>query len=131
MKKMLAFTTLTVVLIFAATLILAPSNAVSSSKSSNPSVGNPIPDSIGTIIEKSCYPCHSAPGNGMAMSHLNFDKWDNYSPEKQANKANAMCKKVTAGKMPTGSFRKNNPDKVPTEKEVTMLCNWANSLQKK
>jgi hypothetical protein len=130
MKKMLAFTAVIVVLTMAASIILVPSRAVSSKFSKSPA-GQVIPDSIGALLEKSCFPCHSAPGSGMAMMKLNFDKWDSYSPEKQADKAKSMCKKVTAGKMPTSSFRKNNPDKVPTEKETTMLCNWANSLPTK
>ena len=129
MKKMLTFSAAIVVLTMAASIILVPSAV--SSKFSKTSAGYSIPDSIGDLIEKSCYPCHSAPGTGMAMMKLNFDKWDTYSPEKQMDKAKAMCKKVTAGKMPTSSFRKNNPDKVPTEKETTMLCNWANSIQTK
>ena len=131
MKKFLAFTAAFVVIAIGVSVFLVPGKALSSSKTSNPSSVSAIPDSVGNIIEKSCYPCHSSPGNGMAMSHLNFDKWDTYKPEKQADKAAAMCKVLTKGKMPTGSFKKNNPDKVPTDKEVSIICNWAASFSKK
>jgi hypothetical protein len=130
MKKMLAFTAAIFVFTIAASIILVPSSSIGSKLAKSPA-GSVIPDSINGLLEKSCFPCHSSPGNGMAMMKLNFDKWDTYSLEKQADKAQAMCKKVTAGKMPTSSFRKNNPDKVPTDKETTMLCNWANSLKTK
>ena len=43
-----------------------------------------IPDSVFTIIQNSCMDCHATDGNGMAKSKINFDKWDTYSPEKQA-----------------------------------------------
>lgn len=51
--------------------------------------------------------------------------------EKQANKANDICKQVTKGKMPIGSFRKNNPEKVPADQEIKTICNWATAIQEK
>ena len=126
MKKIIAITATIFLSLFFVTLIMAPDKAVSSSNSDK---GASIPDSVTKILEKSCYPCHSAPGSGMAMMHLNFDNWEKYNPEKQADKAKSICKKATSGKMPTSSFKKNNPDKIPTEKEINTLCNWANSLE--
>ena len=131
MKKILAFSAVIVVIAITATVFLTPSNAISSSCTSVSPAGTSIPDSVNNIIEKSCYPCHSSPGNGMAMMHLDFDKWDTYNADKQASKAKDMSKMVTKGKMPTGSFKKNNPDKVPTAKEVSIISNWAASLVKK
>ena len=49
--------------------------------------------------------------------------------DKQVNKAEDMCKQVSKGKMPPKSFRSNNPDKVPTQAEVQVICNWASSLE--
>jgi hypothetical protein len=89
-----------------------------------------IPDSVFAVIQNSCTDCHATDGNGMAKSKINFDKWDEYTPEKQASKAAAMCKQLTKGSMPPGSFRKNNPDRVPTEIQVKMICDWAQSLGK-
>jgi hypothetical protein len=131
MKKIFAVAVSVLTIAIIVTMIAMPSRAISSSNPSNPSMTSSIPDSVSKIIEKSCFPCHSAPGNGMAMSHLNFDKWETYKPEKQADKAKSMCKQVTKGSMPTKSFRNNNPDKVPTPAEVQVICNWANSFPKK
>jgi hypothetical protein len=131
MKKILVFTLSVVLIAVVVAMITLPSHAVSQSKSSAPAMTSSIPDSVAKILEKSCYPCHSEPGNGMAMMHLNFDKWGTYNADKQADKAGDICKKVTKESMPPKSFRKDNPDKVPTAAEVKILCDWANSLSKK
>ena len=131
MKKFFAIAASFCVIALIVTMIAIPSQATSPLKSSNPSMTSSIPDSVSKILEKSCYPCHSAPGNGMAMMHIDLDKWDTYKPEKQAEKAGAMCKKVSKGGMPPKSFRSNNPDKVPTDAQVQVICNWAASLAKK
>jgi hypothetical protein len=128
MKKIFAITSSILLVTLFATIVIMPGRAISSS---NMKSGSSFPDSVGSILEKSCYPCHSEPGNGMAMRRVNFDKWDGYSAEKQTDKAKDICKMVTKGKMPTSSFKKNNPDKVPTDKEVSILCNWAASFEKK
>jgi hypothetical protein len=131
MKKFIAVAVSVLTIAIIVIMIVLPSRAISSSNPSNPSMTSSIPDSVTKIIEKSCFPCHSAPGNGMAMSKLNFDKWETYKPEKKADKANAMCKKVTKGSMPPKSFRSNNPDKVPTDAQVQVICNWAASFPAK
>ena len=131
MKKLLSISAILVIFVFVVAFSPASGTSKGSSHNTPAPAGPAFPDSVSKIIEKSCYPCHSEPGNGMAMMHLNFDKWDSYSPEKQADKAKAMAKKVSAGKMPTGSFKKNNPDKVPTDIEVATLNNWAKSFEKK
>lgn len=131
MKKLFAIVVSVFMIAIIVTMIAMPSRAISSSETSNPSMTSSIPDSIGNIIEKSCYPCHSAPGKGMAMMKLNFDNWETYNPEKQADKAKKMCNKVTKGAMPPKSFRNNNPDKVPTQAQVQVICNWAASFPKK
>ncbi len=87
-----------------------------------------IPDSIFTVLDKSCTHCHVTDGNGMAKSHVNFDNWDTYDAKKQASKAQAICKEMTKGAMPPGGFRKSNPDLVPTDADIRKVCAWANTL---
>ena len=62
---------------------------------------------------------------------LNFDKWESYKPEKQADKAEDICEELTKGGMPPKSFRSNNPEKIPTQAEVQIICNWAASMESK
>jgi hypothetical protein len=90
--------------------------------------GKPIPEGIMKIADKSCVRCHTEPGDPMAITHLNLSNWDKFSPEKQAEKANAMCSMITRDKMPPHSFRKNHPDGVPTKEELKTICDWAQSL---
>jgi hypothetical protein len=131
MKKIFAIAGSVFTIAIITIMIAMPSQATISPETSNPSMVSSIPDSIGTIIEKSCFPCHSAPGKSMAMSKLNFDKWETYKPEKKAAKASAICKEVTKREMPPKSFCENNPEKVPTQAEVRTICNWANSFPAK
>jgi hypothetical protein len=131
MKKFFAIAASVFMTAIIITLIAMPSRAFNSTGNPDPSMTSSIPDSVSKILEKSCFPCHSAPGKGMAMSKVNFDNWETYKPEKQAAKANAICKEVTKQGMPPKSFRENNPDKVPTQAEVQVICNWAASFPKK
>ena len=50
--------------------------------------------------------------------------------EKQKEKAVSICKELTKHGMPTGKWCKNNPDKVPVQADIDMMCRWALSLQK-
>ena len=81
------------------------------------------------IAQKSCVKCHAEPAKGMPISVLNLTSWGNLSEEKQAAKANAMCKMVSKDKMPPKKFRTNNPESVLTTEEITAICDWAKSLQ--
>ncbi len=124
MKKLLSIAFAAVSVLFFTTLIISP---VSAQKGNGG--GKPIPDDVMKIAEKSCVKCHTLPGNGMALAHVNLSNWDKYSPEKQATKAKAMCNMVTKDRMPPKRFRKNNPDGVPTNAEIKTIYKWAQSLQ--
>lgn len=87
-----------------------------------------IPDSVSVVFEKACIGCHSDDGNGMAKGKVNFDKWDTYSDQKKAEKAAGIMKAMNKGSMPPSGFRKNNPDKVPTEADLRLVTTWANSF---
>lgn len=90
---------------------------------------NPIPADVLKIAEKACVNCHTAPGNKMALLHVNLSKWDKYSTETQAKKAEAMCNMVTKEKMPPKNFKKEHPEAIPTVDDVKIICNWAQSLK--
>ena len=109
-------------------VILTVAAAFTPSGKSSPTAPKGIPDSVFAVFHKTCINCHADDGNGMARSHVNFDKWDTYSAEKQADKAKDICKMLTKGAMPPGSYRKANPDLVPTEAEVKKVCDWAHTL---
>jgi hypothetical protein len=128
MKKFHLIVPLMIVAAIAATMIFG-SPKVSSQQKSFQSV-KVIPDDVKQILTNSCAACHNTGGNHMAMSKWNLAAWDTYPAAKQAKKAEAMCSAITKGKMPPGSFKKNNPDKVPTAAQIEVVCKWAGSLKK-
>ena len=90
-----------------------------------------LPANMSQFVQNSCAHCHMEPGNKMALTKVNFSKWDEYSAEKQASKANSVSKMVTKGKMPPKGFKADHPDKVPTDADKKMVQEWAASKQPK
>jgi hypothetical protein len=127
MKKLNSIAVAATIILFFTAMIVHPAAVQSSNKGG--SGGNPIPERVTKIIEKSCVNCHSEPGNPMAMMHLDLSNWDKYSAEKQAAKAKDMCKMVSKDKMPPKKFKEGHPDGVPTSDELKTICDWAQSLQ--
>jgi len=89
----------------------------------------PIPAEVQKITDRCCSPCHAEPGNGMALSRVNFSKWTDYSPTKQAMKAKAICGDASEGKMPPKKYQKNHPENVPTADEIKIICDWVTTYQ--
>jgi len=127
MKKAIILSFSMLIVVFLTSMILNKTAAQSSTKKGI--VSKPISPSVMKIAERSCLKCHTEPGNGMALAHLNLSNWDKFSMEKQADKAKDMCKMVSKDKMPPKSFREKNPDGIPTQKEVKTICDWAQSIQ--
>ena len=92
--------------------------------------GTTLPDSILRFVENSCMDCHAADGNSFARHKLNFSVWETYDSTRQAGKAKEICKELSKKSMPPDKWCKNNPDNVPTQANIDMVCRWANSLQK-
>lgn len=109
-------------------IILAAFNTAPDTTFSDPPKN--IPDSVWAVVEKSCYDCHSSDGNGMAKAKINFDKWDDYSSDKQVSKAQDICTELQKGKMPPSKHRKNNPETIPTDVEVARICTWVQQIGK-
>jgi cytochrome c5 len=110
-------------------LIAHPVSAQTAEKSAATSTS--LPADVAKVVDKSCAHCHMEPGNQMALSRVNFTKWDSYDPAKQASKAALIAKEVSKGKMPPKGYKKDNPDKVPTEADIKVISDWSKSLQPK
>jgi|APDOM4702015159_1054818.scaffolds.fasta_scaffold08034_4 hypothetical protein len=89
---------------------------------------NAMPADVLAIVKKGCFDCHSEPGRIIALTHVNLTKWNEYTADKQAAKARAMCEQLTKGDMPPKRYRENNPVVVPTPEELKILCDWAERL---
>ena len=128
MKKLLYLSLMTIVAIFACGI--AFSRPLNQSTKGTP-VSATIPPDIYKIIGNSCVDCHSKGGKKMAMSHVNFSEWDNYSAEKKAEKAADMVKMLNKGKMPPKLYRESHPENVPSSADIEAITKWAESLPKK
>lgn len=131
MKKLITIATIAIFTLAASSLLLAPQRAIGSGAKGGAIPGVALPDSVLKIVQRACMDCHADDGNGMARSHVNFSKWNDYTAEKQADKAKNMCKELTKGGMPTKGWRKNNPDAVPTKAEIDIICRWSTTLNTK
>jgi len=130
MKKLFFMLIALFVIAVVVTMVAMPSVKTASGIYISGDESQPLADSVMKIVKVSCMDCHADGGNGMANAHVNFSKWVSYKPEKQAAKANDICKMITKGAMPPKKYRANNPDAVPTQAQLTMICNWAKSLNK-
>jgi hypothetical protein len=129
MKKIALFSLIMTVVALVVVLLINPQTVLGSGKpAAEP--GTALPDSVLKFVQKACMDCHADDGNFMAKGKVNFSTWASYDSEKQAKKANAMCKELTKSAMPPKKWRANNPKDVPTQAEVDMVCRWAKSLQK-
>ncbi len=118
------------IMILGASFVIMPAKNTAAPDKGSPASMSSIPDSIQKIFQKACLDCHADNGNGMARSHLNFSGWDNYSAEKQAGKAEAICKVLSKGNMPPKHFKQENPEVIPTAQQVDAICKWAQTLKK-
>ena len=91
--------------------------------------GDPIPENLMKIFDRSCVGCHSTKGNSMAKSMLNFDKWQQMKPKKMVKKAGAVCSAVSSEFMPPKSVRKSKPELIPSKADAEVICKWAESLK--
>ncbi len=91
--------------------------------------GTELPEKVAKVIQKACMDCHSDGGNALARGKVNFSKWAELDPAKQAKKAQAICKELTKGAMPPKKWRTNHAENVPTDDDVAVVCNWAKDLK--
>jgi len=85
-----------------------------------------IPSNIKTIIDKSCYGCHSDKGKSDdAKEALMWDELANYDKAKQVSVLDEIIEVIDEQKMPPKKFLENYPDKKPTDEEYANLKSWA------
>lgn len=102
----------------------------------------PVPGSVGAILKRSCYDCHSnstnypwyaqiQPFRYMLDSHitsgkaeLNFDAFGTYTARKQRSKLSAIAESLEEDSMPLSSYTLLHRDAILTEAEKTQLMNW-------
>lgn len=105
-----------------------------------------IPDNVLTILEVSCFDCHSNNTNypfysriqPMAMlmdkhvregkEELNFSEFGDYSDRKKRNKLFSIQNQVKDGKMPLSSYTLMHNDAKLTANEKKLIEEWITNL---
>lgn len=102
----------------------------------------PIPNNVQTILQTSCYDCHSnntqypwysyiQPVRFFMESHitkgkndLNFSQWGSYLKRKQGNKLNRIVKEIKEDEMPLTSYTLIHKNAVLTSVQKKEVINW-------
>ena len=106
-----------------------------------------VPDSVLTILKRSCYDCHSnntvypwynhiQPVAWWLNNHvkegkreLNFSEFASYSAKKQAHKMKGLVEQLQKDWMPLNTYLWIHKDAIMSPEEKTLVINWADSLQ--
>lgn len=106
-----------------------------------------VPDSVITVLQKSCYDCHSdsttypwydrvAPvswwiGNHISEGkrHLNFSTFGELPAKKQAKKLDETADEVDHHEMPIGSYTFIHTDTKLSDAQRKLLIDWAKSAE--
>jgi hypothetical protein len=101
-----------------------------------------VPDSVQTILQNTCYDCHSnntrypwysniQPMAWMMRRHidngkekLNFSTFGNISPRKQISKLKGIFNQIKNDEMPLTSYKLMHKNARLSQQEKKMLMNW-------
>lgn len=109
-------------------------------------VNNP-PKTIGTILQTSCYDCHSnntdypwynkvQPVSWFLEKHikkgkseLNFNEWDDYSNRRKNSKFKSIINQIKDDEMPLSSYTLIHKDAILSKTEKTLLIDYMKKLK--
>jgi uncharacterized membrane protein len=94
---------------------------------------------VNTILEKSCYECHSTGGSApwyaavsptylaanSARGVLNFSDWQTYDAQKKSDALKSIGASVNGGSMPPGDYTALDHSARLTDDEKQALLKWA------
>ncbi len=107
----------------------------------------PVPDSVSSILKRSCYDCHSnntaypwynniQPAAWWLANHvnegkreLNFDEFASYPAKKQSHKLKSLSREVKEEGMPLDSYLWIHRYARLSAQEKSLVSGWADSLQ--
>ena len=106
-----------------------------------PSSTNPVSNDsqINSILQKSCYQCHSTGGSApwyaavsptylaanSARGVLNFSDWQTYDAQKKSDALKSIEASVSGGSMPPGDYTALDHSARITDDEKQALLKWA------
>ena len=59
---------------------------------------------------------------------MNLTEWNNYTPEKQKEKAAKMYAEINKGDMPPKMAREKRPETIPTKDQAEIIKKWSESF---
>jgi hypothetical protein len=102
-----------------------------------------VPPSVRSILERSCFDCHSnqtrwpwyssfAPISWLVAddvkqgrNHLNLSEWGTYTRKRQIAKLDMMVSEVDKGQMPLKTYLLLHRDGTLSEADKDVFCTWA------
>lgn len=124
MKKILLYTMLP---FMAMVVFIAAQNTAPPLSPAQEEIELGFPDKIMTVLERSCFECHTQEGSLKPKLALNFSKWDDYKLTKKIGKLSDMAEQVKEQNMPPPKHIEEYPDMALSPEEIDMLAEWANA----
>lgn len=105
-----------------------------------------FPKEIKSVMQRSCYDCHSnetvwpwyshiAPVSWLVSKdvvkgrdELNFSEWDKYSDKRRAKKIKEIWEEIEKGEMPMSIYIPLHPDAVLTAEDKELIKKWVNDF---
>ncbi len=111
----------------------------SSQQSTTPETKVSTDSQVNTILQKSCYQCHSTGGSApwyaavsptylaanSARGVLNFSDWQTYDAQKKSEALKSIETSVNGGSMPPGDYTALDHSARLTDDEKQALLKWA------
>jgi len=106
-----------------------------------------VPENIHSILENSCYDCHSNNTNYLwyhniaplswvvgrhikeGKEHLNFDEWAAYNADQKGHIIDDLKESIETREMPLIGYLKFHPEAVLSEGDNQLLLDWIHSLE--
>jgi uncharacterized membrane protein len=133
-------------IIWLVALVVLVAGCSSSQQSTTPEATAPGPANavtndlqVNTILQKSCYECHSTGGKApwyaavsptylaanSARGVLNFSDWQTYDAQKKSEALKSIGASVSGGSMPPGDYTALDHSARLTDDEKQTLVKWA------
>ena len=98
----------------------------------NPDLTSQIPEEVSTVLEASCYDCHSTGARSEdALKAVNFSEWEDYRTSKKVAVLGDIGKIVEKGKMPPEKYLDRNPEKKLSDAQKKLIIDWTKEASDK
>lgn len=144
MKKFLFYLVLVLFLI----QLYRPAKNSSFEISQNSIINVEVPENVQSILEVSCYDCHSNNTNYLwyhniapvswvvahhikeGKEHVNFDEWTMYNKDQKEHIIEEMIETIESREMPLVGYLKLHREAIISEADNLKLLDWIHSLEK-